>query len=155
MIINRFTRVFVDASCFVAACGRPQGGSGYIVSLFRRGLLRAVSSHPVLLEAERNIAQKLGAVALDTFHQSLIDSLIEIVPVPDEYELRVARHVAGAKDDHVLAAAVACGAPFLLSLDRKLIRAVYKAELSILAIDPASFIIGVLPAHKDYDLLRD
>jgi predicted nucleic acid-binding protein len=155
MRIGRSTRVFVDASCFVAAAGRPEGGSGFILSLCRRGLLRAVSSEPVLLEAESNISAKLGVTSLSSFHYSLINTLIEIVPMPRELDLRAAREIVGAKDDHVLAAALACSAPFLLSLDKRLVTEVNKVELPILALGPADFIIGVLPAHRDFDLLRD
>lgn len=54
MNIDRNTLLFFDASCLIAAAGSPTGGSGFLLALCARGLLRAACSQPVLVEAERN-----------------------------------------------------------------------------------------------------
>jgi hypothetical protein len=67
MKINRNTLLFFDASCLIAAAGSPSGGSGFLLSLCGRGYLQAVVSQPVLIEAQRNIQNKIGADAVKRF----------------------------------------------------------------------------------------
>lgn len=69
MNIDQTTLVFFDASCLIAAAGSPSGGSGFLLSLCRRGLLGAAVSQPVLLEAERNIGKRRGPEELETYHR--------------------------------------------------------------------------------------
>jgi predicted nucleic acid-binding protein len=152
--IDRSTMVFFDASCLIAATGRPEGGSGFVLSLCRRGLLRAAVSQPVLLEAETNVAANLAPKSLATYHRLLAETPMVVAPVPGAAELRAARAIVGEKDDHVLAAALGVEAPFLLTLDQRLAAAVNDARLSVRAFAPGASILGVLPAHQEFDALR-
>jgi hypothetical protein len=75
MKIDQNTILFFDATCLIAASGSPDGGSGFLLSLCARQLLRGSISQPVLLEAERNIRLKLGnnaASFLLTLDQGLV-----------------------------------------------------------------------------------
>lgn len=112
MTVSQETLVFFDTSCLIAATGSPSGGSGFILSLCRRGLLQGAVSQPVLLEAEGNIARKLGVDALARFTQLLVESLLVVAPVPDAAAREQYRVLAGPKDDHVVAAAVAINAAY-------------------------------------------
>ena len=58
------------------------------------------------------------------------------------------------KDEHVLAAALACGAPFLVTLDRPLAEGVNRASLGIRAVTPGEFIQEALPTHCDFLTMR-
>jgi predicted nucleic acid-binding protein len=53
-------RVFLDATCWVAAAGRPEGGSAKILLLAREGRLVIVTTQFVLQESERNIWEAFG-----------------------------------------------------------------------------------------------
>ena len=152
--IDRSTLLFFDASCLIAATGRPEGGSGFLLSLCGRGLLRAAVSQPVLLEAETNVAANLAPGSLVTYHRLLAETPMVVAPIPGAAELRTARAIVGEKDDHVLAAALGVGAPFLLTLNRRLATAINDARLSVRAYAPGEFILGVLPAHQQFDALR-
>ena len=66
MGVDRFTLVFFDASCLIAAARSPSGGSGFLLWRCARDFLRAAVSHLVLLEAKTNIVAKLPAAALAT-----------------------------------------------------------------------------------------
>ncbi|MSQ09880.1 MAG: hypothetical protein EXR52_02585 [Dehalococcoidia bacterium] len=57
------------------------------------------------------------------------------------------------KDLHVVAAAVTSRAPFLLTLDRPLLRQVNAIGLSLLALTLGDFIKHQLPLHVDYPSL--
>ena len=56
-------RVFLDATCWVAAAGKSTGGSAEILRLAREGRLRIVATPMVLEEAEDNIRENLGEEA--------------------------------------------------------------------------------------------
>lgn len=82
MRIDRDTLVFFDASCLVAAAGSPTGGSGFLLSLCARRLLRGAISHMVLLEAEHSIQAKLSPLVLSHFHELLQVVPLVVTPVP-------------------------------------------------------------------------
>lgn len=154
MIVDQDTLLFFDASCLIAAAGSPSGGSGFLLSLCARGLLQGVVSQPVLLEAERNIAGKLGIEVLNTFHRLIVLTPMTVVPTPSKSERRSYQAVVGEKDDHVVAASVAAKAAFLLTLDKRLEARVNDANLPIRAISPGEFMKTVLPSHVDYPEVR-
>lgn len=154
MTIDRSTLAFFDASCLIAATGSPQGGSGFLMSLCARGLLNGAVSHVVLLEAEHNIAAKMGPRALERFHQLLMDVPLALASLPAIPPEAAWQQYVNAKDAHVVAASLAIEAPYLLTLDQGLIVQVTNASLPIQALTPGDFIRGVLPHHLDYPNLR-
>ncbi len=113
------SKLFIDASVFIAAAGSPEGGSSFVLELCRQGRFRAVCTKLILLEAERNVHRKLGAEALLRFYQGLaeLDPTLEAFPTPEE--IASCEPIVGEKDAHVLAAALKSGADVLLTLDRK------------------------------------
>ncbi len=58
-------KVFLDANIFFAAARSPKGGSGFILELAKIGKIEVITVSQALLEAERNIAKKLGTNYLD------------------------------------------------------------------------------------------
>lgn len=153
MTIARGTALFFDASCLIAAAGSPTGGSGCLLSVCTRGFLQAVSSHPVLLEAERNILEKRTVAVLRSYREQIATTPIKLVSVPPASVVR-RYHAEVEEDAHVVAAAIAAGVEFLLTLDRPLIRRVEGAKYRITAMTPGEFIETVLPAHIDYTSIR-
>ncbi len=150
MTVDRSTQVFFDASCLIAAVGSPSGGSSFLPSLCAQGLLHSVVSQPVILEAERNIAAKLGVDALHAFRRLVLLTPLDIVAVPNEAERRGYRQMVGEKDEHVAAAAVASHSSFLLTLDKKLSERINAGGLPIRALSPGDFIRTQLPTHPEY-----
>ena len=135
-------RLFFDASVLVATAGSTTGASALVVEACHRGLTRAVSSRAVLLEAERNIRNKLGSNPLLRFYEALGLVDFEIVPDPTSREIEAQARIIHAKDAHVLAAASGAGIDFLLTLDRKhfMTRAVLEAGLSFAILTPGDFL---------------
>jgi predicted nucleic acid-binding protein len=154
MTIDRETLLFFDASCLIAAAGSPSGGSGFLVSLCQRGLLRGAVSQPVLLEAERNIRKKRGLMELETYHRLIALTPLLLVPLPPSARRRPYAALVGEKDEHVLAAAIEGRAPLLITLDVKLAERVNRATLPTRALSPGEFIKTLLPEHADYPRLR-
>jgi predicted nucleic acid-binding protein len=153
MKVDRTTALFFDASCLIAAAGSPTGGSGFLLSLCARRLLRPVVSQFVLLEAERNIQEKRGPLVLRAYHALLISVPFTVAPVPT-IPAATWRQVVNAKDLHVVAAVLASEAPYLLTLDQNLIAEIDRADLPFQALTPGAFIKDALIHHPEYDTAR-
>jgi predicted nucleic acid-binding protein len=154
MSVDATTLLFFDASCLIAAAGSPMGGSGFLLSLCARQLLRGAVSQAVLLEAERNIQAKLGEQVLGHYHGLLQRTPLSLAPIPRISPQTSWLRTVNVKDVHVVAAALAVRAAYLLTLDRRLAVQVNEAGLSLQALAPGEFIKTVLPHHTSYPSLR-
>ena len=154
MTLDHTTLLFFDASCLIAASASPNGGSGFLLSLCGKGQLRGAVSQHVLLEAERNIQAKMGQQVLDSYHEILLLVSLTIAPVPTVTHRQLWQRIVNSKDHHVFAAAQACKAQYLLSLDRGLNEEANQVNLSLLAMTPGEFIKTALIHHVNYPSLR-
>jgi len=154
MIVDETTLLFFDASCLIAAAGSPTGGSGFLLSLCIRRLLRSAISQAVLAEAERNIQTKLMPQALGVYHDLLQSAPLTIAPIPHVPSVAAWLQFVNTKDAHVVASTLTVKAPYLLTLDQQLGDEVNRAALSIEAITPGDFIRTVLSHHVKYSALR-
>ena len=154
MTLDHTTLLFFDASCLIAASASPSGGSGFLLSLCGKGQLRGAVSHTVLLEAERNIQTKMGQRVLDSYHDLLLLVPLMVAPVPNITHRQPWHRIVNSKDHHVVAASLACGANYLLSLDRGLNAEVSQASLPLQALTPGQFIKTSLIHHVNYPSLR-
>ena len=111
-------RVFLDATCWIAAAGSAAGGSSAIILLAQELLLVLLTSQAVLAEAERNIRSKMPPAALQRFYALLDITQIEVSEPTTLQEERWAE-VTVEKDRHVLAASLKTKADVLVSLDRR------------------------------------
>ena len=134
--------VLLDASVLVAASHSASGGSALAMEVCQGSKFRAALTVRIILEARVNISEKLGETELLRFYQQL--AALEpamIVPPPLERMAECGR-LAGEKDAHVLAAALECGAGYLLTLDRRhlLTPAVLSAGFSVKVMTPGDFL---------------
>ena len=114
-------KVFLDANVFFAAAGSPTGGSAFVLELAKQKKIRVVTVAYALVEAERNIQQKLGEKALDRYHQNLLEVGPEVQNI-DNVPMNVAKtleQLLPLKDVPILLGAMLSDASFLLTLDRK------------------------------------
>ncbi len=103
---------------------------------------RAALSARVLLEARVNIAVKFGEAELVRFYQQLAGLDPDMAPPPPPERLARCASLVGEKDAHVLAAALECGAAYLLTLDRRhlITPAVQSAGLPVSVVTPGDFL---------------
>ncbi len=147
--MERSPRLFLDASVWIAAAGSPTGGSAQVLAWCRRGHAKPVGSQRVLLEAERNISDKLGDQALVRFYRELAALDLELIEPPTLQEIAAQTQFIDSKDAHILAAALKGRVHVLLTLDRKhfLTPSVLKATLPFQIMTPGDFLRRlVLPA---------
>lgn len=153
--VDRTTRVLFDASCLIAAAASPTGGSGFLWSLVERQLLRAVVSQAILIEVETNLARKFTPLMLARHRTQLVAGAPEMAVIP-RLDVSPRRYPSiNAKDEHVVAAALESGTPFILTLDRPLGAEINEALLSVLALSPGAFISTRLPSHPSFATLRE
>lgn len=117
--IRKGCRVFLDASCWIAAAGSSQGGSAFIIRLAQARQLKIVATRRVLREAERNITEKMSREALLRYYRLLGETDIEIGGPPTVEEENQWRDIVADKDLHVLSGSYKAGAEVLVSLDRR------------------------------------
>jgi len=147
--------LFFDSSCLVAAAGSPTGGSSLLLAICARGFLKGAVSHAVLAEAEGNILSNLKPRALIRYRQEILPIPLIVAPVPSPTEREAVAAITGAKDAHVLAAALSIGAEYLLTLDKRLAKRITEArDYSIHALSPGEFITSELPTHPAYATVR-
>lgn len=135
-------RLFLDACVFVAAAGSQSGGSALILDLSARGLVRALVTQRILVEAERNINNKMGREALARFYHDIAGARLRVMGPPSATMLRSAESLIHPKDAHVLASAISSRATTLLTLDRKhfMTPALRKADLGFVIQTPGDFL---------------
>jgi predicted nucleic acid-binding protein len=140
--VKRSPRLFLDASVWIAAAGSPTGGSALVLAWCRQGHAKPVGSRRVLLEAERNIRDKLGEEVLLRFYRELAALDLELVEPPTPQEIAAQSQILSPKDAHVLAAALKGRTDILLTLDRKhlLTPSVLKADLPFQIMTPGDFL---------------
>jgi predicted nucleic acid-binding protein len=155
MTITATTCLFFDSSCLVAAAGSPTGGSSLLLAICARGFLKGAVSHAVLAEAEGNVLANLPLPARTRYHQEILAIPLIVAPAPGAAEQETAAAITGAKDAHVLAAALCVGAQYLLTLDKRLARRItQEEELSLHVLSPGEFITTKLPTHPAYRSIR-
>ena len=138
-------KVFLDANVFFAAAGSPTGGSAFVLELAKQKKIRVVTVAYALVEAERNIQQKLGEKALDRYHQNLLEVGPEVQNI-DNVPMNVAKtleQLLPLKDVPILLGAMLSDASFLLTLDRKDFldnKKLEESKLSFKIVTPGDFL---------------
>lgn len=133
--------LFTDASVLIAAAASPSGGSSAILELGRRKKVRLIASKLVLVEAERNIRDKLPEDVLLRFYEQLASIPVRLVRSATEAEIAKAEQIVATKDAHVVAAAGKARVDVLLTLDRKhLLVDSVRASVPFLIETPGDFL---------------
>ncbi|HUS70657.1 MAG TPA: PIN domain-containing protein [Anaerolineae bacterium] len=111
-------RVFLDTSALLAGLASPRGASNKILALAEAGLLTLVVSEQVLVEAERNLEEKLPR-GIPQCRRFLITCPLEKVPAPSASDVAMAKEMIHAKDVSILVAAMNAQVDYLVTLNRK------------------------------------
>lgn len=153
MSLSRTTLLFFDASCLFAAAGSPKGGSAYLISVCSRGYLQAVVSPDVLIEAERNILDKLIPEAFYRYRDIVSSTNFLVISTPSKQIVRQYEAIF-FEDAHVIASSLISHSEFLITLDQNLERRTKDANLETKAISPGEFLQTVFPTHPEFSQIR-
>jgi putative PIN family toxin of toxin-antitoxin system len=111
-------KVFLDTSALIAGIASPKGAARELLRLAEIGLIEIVVSRQVIVEADRNITEKLSE-CLDDF-RAYLEALAPVLA--DDPSARAVKQVASlinSDDAPVLAAAVAAKTDYLVTWDRR------------------------------------
>ncbi len=113
------SQLFLDSSVILAASGNSQGGSSKIFELALKGRVVLFTSRLAIMEAERNIREKLPLAAFTRFQLVFATYPLTIVNEPSEvFEKKVGKFIY-RKDAAILAAAINSKTDYLLTFNRK------------------------------------
>ena len=131
-------RVFVDADVLFAGVAAPSdhGASLVILRMAEITLIEAVTSQQVVVEAERNLAEKLPK-SLPAF-RLIVSRCMRVVPDPRPADILPHAGLADPKDLPILVAAVREGCPWLVTFNTRH----YQPGLSsITVLRPGDFLV--------------
>ena len=133
-------RVFVDADVIFAGAASPSEHSASLVilRLAEITLIEAITSQQAIVEAERNLKQKLPQT-LPTF-RLLVDRCLQVVANPQPAELTDYAGIADAKDLPILIAAVREACPWLVTFN---IRHFQPGHPEVAVLKPGDFILHI------------
>jgi hypothetical protein len=139
-------RVFVDADVLFAGAAAPgeHGASLVVLRVAEITLVEAVASQQVVMEAERNLAEKLPG-ALPGF-RLIVSRCLRVVPDPAPADLSPHTRLADPKDLPILVAAMREKCPWLVTFN---VRHFKPGHPDVTVLRPGGFLLRVrdLLAH--------
>ena len=111
-------KVFLDTSALIAGVASSRGAARAVLQLGEIGLIEVIVSRQVIVEADRNIEEKLPEM-LNEYREFI--ELLAPVLIDDPRQKDVERFlkIINYDDAPILASAVSSGADFLITWDRK------------------------------------
>jgi putative PIN family toxin of toxin-antitoxin system len=111
-------RVFLDTSALLSGLASPKGASNMILALAEAQVVALVVSEEVLVEAERNLQEKLPR-AIPEYRRFLASCPLQKIALPSPADVEAAREIIHPKDAPILAAAMAAQMDCLVALARE------------------------------------
>lgn len=113
--------LFLDANIFFAAVASHSGGSAMIFELAKKYKVKLTTVTHILIEAERNILNKLGDNALEKHYENLLSTSPHIVSLGNVslQAINSIRGIVPDKDIPVLMGAMLSKPDYLITLDKK------------------------------------
>jgi predicted nucleic acid-binding protein len=135
-------KVFLDSNVLLSGLFSDKGAPRIILDLLTLNLpiLAGVTGRYNLIEVERNLKKKMPE-AMPLYQKYLPRLRLEIVEMPSQATVISMAGAIAEKDVPVLASAIACGAEYLITGDKKdfaKLRNVKKYNLKI--VSPSEFI---------------
>jgi hypothetical protein len=133
-------RLFVDADVLFAGASSPgeHGASLLVLRMAEITLIEALTSQQVIVEAERNLAEKLPQ-ALPAF-RLIVSRCLRVVPDPSPADLEPHSGLADPEDLPILVAALREGCPWLVTFN---VRHYQPGHPDVTALRPGEFLLRV------------
>ena len=133
-------RVFVDANVLFAGAASPSEHSASLVvlRLAEITLVEALTSEQVIVEAERNLSEKLPQV-LPAF-RLIVSRCLRVVPDPQPADLGAYAGLADPKDLAILVAAMREGCRWLVTFN---VRDFQPGHPAVTVVRPGEFVLRV------------
>ena len=147
MVQRRRCKVFLDSNVLLSGLFSDKGAPRIILDLLTLNLpiLAGATGRYNLIEVERNLKKKMPDT-MPLYKKYLPKLRLEIVALPSRATVKSMTGAIAEKDAPVLASAIACGAEYLITGDKKdfaRLRNVKRYNLKI--VSPSEFIETVFP----------
>ncbi len=111
-------KVFLDTNALIAGIASSKGAARAVLQLAEIGLIEVIVSKQVIVEADRNIEDKLSEMLSE--YREFIKFLAPVL-IDDPHEKDIKKYLTGINPDDapILAAAVSANVDFLITWDRK------------------------------------
>ena len=111
---HRRWQVFIDTSALIAGLLSPTGAAHEVLRLCEAGVVKALISRQVLVEADRNLAVKLPSILPD--YRAFLKHLApRIAPDPPSAAIEQAEGIIHHNDAPILAAAILADVDYLVT----------------------------------------
>ena len=148
MAPERRCKVFLDSNVLLSGLFSDKGAPRIILDLLTIGMpiLVGATGRYNLIEVERTLKNKMPGV-LPFYHHYLLKLGLEIVALPTLEMVKSLSGVIADKDIPVLASAIACGAEYLVTGDKKDFGKLKKAQpkYNLMIVSSSEFIEKVFP----------
>lgn len=144
---RRKCKVFLDSNVLLSGLFSDKGAPRVILDLLTLHLpiLAGATGRYNLMEVERNLKKKIPA-AIPLYREYLPKLELEVVDLPSRETVRSFAGAIAGKDIPVLASAIACGAEYLITGDKKDFSGLKPdRRFTFIIVSPAEFIETVLP----------
>ena len=111
-------KVFLDTSALIAGIASSRGAARAVLQLAEIGLIEVIVSRQVIVEADRNIEEKLPEM-LNEYRKFIEILAPALVDDPQQKDVKRFLTVINPDDAPILASAVISDADFLITWDRK------------------------------------
>ena len=111
-------RIFLDTSALIAGVASSRGAARAVFQLAEIGLIEVIVSRQVIVEADRNIEEKLPEV-LNEYREFMELLAPVLIDDPRQKDIERFLKIINYDDAPILASAVISGADFLVTWDRK------------------------------------
>lgn len=147
MAPKRRCKVFLDSNVLLSGIFSDKGAPRIILDLLTLGLpiLKGATGQYNLMEVERNLEKKMPQ-ALPIYKVYLPKLRLEIVGLPSRETIMSMTGTIAEKDIPVLVSAIACGAQYLITGDKKDFGKLKNVKgYSLEIVGPSEFIETVFP----------
>lgn len=146
---RRRCKVFLDSNVLLSGLFSDRGAPRIILDLLALDLpvLAGATGRYNLMEVERNLKIRMPQ-ALSLYHDYLPRLGLEVVALPTRETVRSMAGVIAEKDIPVLASAIACGADYLITGDKKDFARLRRAQkrYHLMIVNPSEFVETVFPS---------
>jgi len=133
-------KVFIDTNVLIAGVHSVSGASAAILELCEARVLQMVVSRQVLIEADRNFAEKFPQL-VGRFRQFMHHLTPLMVEDPTPESVEKAATIVDRKDASILAAAQNANVDFLITLDKKhFLNPKAREKLTLKVVSPIEFL---------------
>lgn len=145
---GRRWKVFVDTSALIAGIISTTGAAREVLRLCEAGIVEVSLSRQVLVEADRNLSEKLPAL-VDDFRDFMRKMAPALLDDPSPKAVLRASHVIHYKDAPILAAAISADVDYLVTWNtRHFCRPSVMEAVRFKVLTPGEFLVefrGALP----------